>query len=53
MEEFEQAIQNARNDPSTIPLSAQTIAEVKGIDLSQVVEQTYLNTKDLFPRAVQ
>lgn len=36
------------NEPSYLPIVAQVIADLRGISLSDVAEQTLLNTKNLF-----
>jgi len=37
-----------RNEPAYLPIIAQTIAELQGIDRSEVAKQAYINTKQLF-----
>lgn len=36
------------NEPAYLPIVAQTIADLQGIDIKDVAEQTFINTKQLF-----
>jgi len=37
-----------RNEPSYLPIIAQVIADLRGVNINDVAEQTFLNTKHLF-----
>jgi len=37
-----------RNEPAYLPIIAQTIADLQGVDIKDVAEQTFVNTKRLF-----
>ena len=37
-----------RNDPSFMRLTAEKIAELRGVSVEEIAEQTYINANELF-----